>query len=264
MKARVLRCVLFCVLIGVLPTRAALIVYDGFNYTANQGIEGQGGGTGWGGAVWYDNSNNGINNNATSPGFSYSTLPVQGNKVTTAGGNNGSFRYLGLQAGSGTYYVSFIVQRVTGSSSGYGGVSLFSGDGSEHFFIGQRNDQSTFGIQRSGGPGGNSGTAASTLSFLVMKIVMNGSSSSASLFVNPTLGVEPGSADVSINNVNAFSFDTIRIQSGNTGNPTFAFDELRIGTSYSDVAPVPEPVNVALTIFGFLIVFAHWQKRMRT
>jgi hypothetical protein len=226
---------------------ASLIVYDGFDYTAGTGIEGQGSGSGWGQAVWYDNSGNGVNNTVTSPGFTYSAMPTAGNRVTTAGGNNGSFRFLGTQGGSGTLYVSFLVQRASGGSSGYGGLSLFTGNSSEHLFIGQRFNQDVFGVERSGGGGANSGTTAATLSFLVARIDFNGANSSARLYVNPGLGSEPGTAQATLSGFSSFNFDTVRIQSG---DPTFHFDELRIGTTYADVAPVPEPAVQALLLFA--------------
>lgn len=246
--------VFLLLLIAVFPMRAALIVYDGFNYTAAAPVTGNGG-TGWSGS-WSGN------NTVTSPGYSYSTLPVEGNRVTTSGDNFGSFRSLSSQSGSGTYYVSFIVQRVTGDGSGYGGISLYAG-GAEQLFIGQTSDQNNFGLQRHGTGGStvNSTAPSTTLSFLVVRIDFNGANSSARLYVNPTLGTEPGSANATIATMAAFNFDQVRIQSGNGTGPTFGFDEVRIGTTYADVAPVPEPVNVALLAFaGFAVLYGGFRQ----
>lgn len=244
---------LLSLLVTTSTSRAALIAYDGFNYTSGQPVNGSGG-TGWSGA-WSGN------NTVSTPGYTYSTLPVAGNRVTTSGGDSGSFRSFSTQNGSGTYYVSFIVQRVSGNSAGYGGISLFEGGG-ERLFIGQTFNQDNFGLERSGGGSpANSTTAASTFSFLVARIDFNGASSSARLYVNPTLGTEPGTAQATTANFAAFSFDNVRIQSG--GGPTFGFDELRIGTTYADVAPVPEPATTALLIFAAITIVIGGVQRLR-
>jgi hypothetical protein len=59
------------------------------------------------------------------------------------------------------------------------------------------------------------------------------------MFVNPTPGAaSPGQPALDSPRDN-IPFDGVIFNSGNT--PGFNFDELRIGTTYADVTPVPEP-----------------------
>lgn len=236
---------------GSMSAGAALMLYDGFGGTSGANIEGNGGGTGWGGALWYNN-NAVANVGYTSPGLSYSSLQVSGNKATATGGDLGAFRFMNngtLGNGNVSYWISFVAQSGSAGNS-YGGVSLYSGDSSESFFIGQRNGQNTFGIERSGGANGNSSVSAGSQSLLVIRVDFTDASESARLWVNPTLGAVPtdSSAAVTLSGLANFTFDTIRIQSG--GSTSFSVDEFRFGTSFLDVTPVPEPVGVALGIFG--------------
>lgn len=90
----------------------------------------------------------------------------------------------------------------------------------------------------------------------------NGSSDVFKLYVNPTLGAgQPGNPDATLT---ASAFDTLppltNIElttfGAETENDSYTFDELRVGSSYSSVTPVPEPFSllslIALTPLTFL------------
>lgn len=245
----------FSLLVTTLTANASLILYDGFGGSSGS-LEGQGGGTGWGGATWYNNIDGLANVNYGTPGLTYSTLDVSGNKAVTGGGDSGIFRYMGADRGSGTesYWISFVVQATGGAGSSYAGLSLFSGESTERLFIGQRNNQSVFGMERSGGSSGNSSSSSSSLSYLVARFDFTPSGESARLWVNPDLSGTPtdGTAAVTLTGLTDFTFDTVRIQSGSS--TTFAFDEFRFGDTFADVTPVPEPIAMALLVFGILAV----------
>lgn len=67
-----------------------------------------------------------------------------------------------------------------------------------------------------------------------------------SLFVNPLIGQsEPGVAPIAQMEVNLPRLNTIGFTSGFSGTE-FIFDELRIGSTYADVTPVPEPTSLLL------------------
>ena len=82
---------------------AVLQVYDGFNYADTTSILGGNGGGGWS-DTWTKPGNAAATEIATTPGSSYQTLPVVGNKVTltgqqAAGIGNSSFTFRYLQFG---------------------------------------------------------------------------------------------------------------------------------------------------------------------
>jgi len=67
------------------------------------------------------------------------------------------------------------------------------------------------------------------------------------MYVDPTLGLtSPNVApSVTLTNVNSFTFDRIRLQSGN--GSSFAVDEVRLGTTFVDV---PEPSVAGTVLIG--------------
>lgn len=264
MHTRVLGFITFLVL--SLDSPAALLLSDDFSGSSGT-LKGTGGGTGWNGALWYNNSIGSPNVTYGTPGTSYSGLLSTGNKAVAGGGDSGVFRYMGATRGTGTetYWLSFVIQATANAGSSYGGVSLFTGDNNERIFIGQRSGQSVFGVEQTGtAKAGNSSVASSGLSFLVVRLDFTPSSGETLRFwVNPSLSGTPSdaSAAVTLTGLSTFSFDTIRIQSGSS--TVFNVDELRFGTTFGDVAPIPEPIQVGLVGFAAVMgVGKLWQRRL--
>jgi len=151
--------------------RAGLDVYEGFQYADGTIIVGQSGGGGWSNA-WNKSGNAGSTENATTPGLTYSSLPVLGNKVSLAGqqlttaSSTGSsafvFRNFGSAitygADSSTAWISFIGQRTGAKSGAHGagltptyqrifGISFFSGgtaNTNERFNVGELTSSTSF------------------------------------------------------------------------------------------------------------------------
>jgi len=213
-----------------------------FVYAAGA-LNGRAGGTGWAGA-W---TISGAGANVTNPGFSYTdansaVLPVAGGKATLPGGDAGNFRLTSNSPDTvGTLYVSFLGQMTANPIGGYAGLSLFQGTApaGEFLFFGKPTNETNWGFDLKGGVVNTEvgTTPASALSLLVYRVDF-GSPTTVRLFVNPTLGTEPAVASATGSRTN-FTWDTIRIQSGN--GAVGSFDEIRIGTDYASVAPVPEP-----------------------
>jgi hypothetical protein len=99
--------------------------------------------------------------------------------------------------------------------------------------------------------------------FLVVRIDHIGDATVADnawLWVNPLLDSEPSTGAAAAQFIGAldFSYDRIRIFAGNTsgGNPyaAIAYDEIRLGTGYADVAPfiVPEPGTILLSVLAMI------------
>jgi hypothetical protein len=151
--------------------RAALDVYEGFQYADGTSILGQTGGGGWSNA-WNKNGNAGSTENATTPGLTYTGLPVMGNKASLAGqqlttaSSTGSsafvFRNFGAAnsygTDSSTAWLSFIGQRTGAKSGAHGagatptyqrifGISFFSGgtaNTNERFNVGELTSSTSF------------------------------------------------------------------------------------------------------------------------
>jgi hypothetical protein len=237
---------------------AQLLAYEGFDYTADTSLNTQNGGTGWSGA-WSSTSANGpilVEN----PGFSYGALEVSGNHtvITPTNGIPTSTRTLAQSFNTGTTYLSFLAQNLNAGTRG-GGIVLRDSVG-QIGFVGQINGTTTWGIN-AGASGDQTVVAttnsALTLSLLVLKIEFdfNDTLDRLSLLVNPTPGdPEPGSWDAIVDDRNIGTLAALRLQSGFTSGAltttVMGIDELRIGNTFGDVTPVPEPSSAALLLTG--------------
>jgi len=223
---------------GVTITVGAMqpaIVYEPFDYTAGIGaLASKNGGTGWTGS-W-----NSATNDINAPGFTYTsgsdTLATSGGRVTIKSGQ-ASFRNLPATYTSGTYWFSFLAKSSSPGNGQWGGLSLFNG-GSEPLFFGQPSGSLNWGIANGTTPAtNNTGNQA----FIVVKVILNSvGTDSAFLWVNPALNATP----LEVNAANSrsgseMSFDRIRIQ----GSIPVDFDEIRMGTTFSQVAPLALPIS---------------------
>jgi len=242
---------------------AALVAYEGFNYPLGS-ITGGNGGTGfsspWTGAgdvigpnsLFYSNGGN---------GGEFSQLATSGARFRTAGNNVGAFRTLSapIDTDSGTVWLGFLANQGTNVPPAYSGVSFFSGGTStEEVFFGVPSNQAKYGFDVTGAPGGVmvKDTAFQdnpfSSSFVVYRLNFTPNGETLDFFYRPPEGVTPTTPDATFAIPEGTFADTLtalRIQSGN-GNGNFngtEFDEIRIGTTYVDVAPaVPEPAALGL------------------
>jgi hypothetical protein len=237
---------------------AAPIAYEGFeDYQTTNDISAitADGGSGWLAGSEWDGAND-----VTDPGLGGSR------KLTTDGSATTSFRSLANSYSTGTVWLSVLESLVSGDANQrWGGLSLFD-NGGERLFIGARWQQTTWGLERSGGGGGgNSAVAISdTPAWLVVRIDFNaaagGVNEVVSLWVNPSSASEPlvGAADVTFES-NDFGFNRVRVGSGNLADKRFNFDEIRLGTEWSDV--VPEPMTLLLLGAGALATAVSRRRR---
>jgi hypothetical protein len=104
--------------------------------------------------------------------------------------------------------------------------------------------------------------------FVVMELVTDGTAAADTVYAwfNPSLGSAPlTSTAISTNVWFLEQINSIKIQAGNANangtNSFFAFDELRVGYSFADVAPVPEPAIFGLAAVGGLMFLALRRKK---
>ena len=238
-------------------SHATLIAYEGFNYPQQTGLATQSGGTGW--ATTWDSSSWRTNSSGfgeISTGLTYSTLLTGGQAARNENDFNQSFRTFTPQAAAGTYWFSFLIQKDLVTANSFG-ISLYNG-GSERNFMGQASSDK-FSVA---GAGANTSSISvtTTPSFFVARYNMD--TSTSHFWINPSLGGIPPSDASAFNGAGgtgftAFTFDRIRLGKFNAGSGYL--DEIRIGTTFDDVAPVPEPSTWLGA--GLLVGLVSWSQR---
>jgi hypothetical protein len=98
--------------------------------------------------------------------------------------------------------------------------------------------------------------------FMVIQVQLDGTTAAdtANMWINPSLTSPLGTADATwtatdLDAINAIRFQIATANASGT-NQCVEFDELRVGTSFADVAPIPEPVTIALASLGGLMFLA--------
>ncbi|NTU54500.1 MAG: hypothetical protein HGA97_12570 [Chlorobiaceae bacterium] len=259
--------ILTCMLLAPAPAHAALIAYEGFDYVPGSDIRGQSGGSGWAtGSSWagYDPSATwpGL---ITSSGLSFGKLDIQGKALTTATTPgtipppSSALYWRNLpqfgQEGS-TLYVSFLF-RPEPEFGYYGGINLTDEFGNG-IFVGKSgaSGYNNYGLEGPLNDIESSGVPVATgeTDLIILKAQFLAGNDIYSIFVNPALdGVEPGAASAS-----KTDFDPGNPLIGTTfifnnyGN--YTIDEIRIGTTYADVTPIPEPGTLTMIAFGLSVI----------
>ena len=240
-------------LTSLTSVQASLIAYDGFT-TANSS------GTGWTGN-W--------SGSYTLGGASLDS----GNGLVTSGGSSTGGAYFNSNPGgeptrlittpatTGDVWVSWLQE--SNPNNGDLGQLRFQSGGNMQFVIGQHFDSNIFKIYNPDVDGAvtNSGVAISGTQFVTVRFNLD--SKAVSLWINPTglgTGLTPSSAAAaSTAPGGAFSFDTLKFTSQTA---TFNVDEVRVGTTWADVSPIPEPSTYAMLALGLGAVF--FLRRRRT
>lgn len=262
-----------------IQSEAAVIFYDSFDY-ATGNLNGNG--------SWSDSTTSGNSEVLAAPGnLAVSGLanPV-GGMVTFSGGGNSIQRSIASPQYATTYY-SFAFQvgslgHLDSSTGDYiAGLSSSSSTyGARLFLRVDPNDPSRFVLGVATGGGGSTAWAASSLSlnttvFVVGQYVANSGTKNdtSALWINPdpssfgansapspTVTAGSGSSDLS-----QIAYFSIRPDTSTTvAVGAVSFDELRVGTAWVDVTPVPEPGQwgaVALFIIMGIVGLHHWQSR---
>jgi MYXO-CTERM domain-containing protein len=275
-------------------SHAAPLVYEGFDYAAGvNALNAKTGGSGFAGA--WGNQNADI----VAGGFNYTDsngkqLQTTGNRAymdasSTAGTSPpeptgvsiSPIRPITPIAGSpSTIYLSFLAQQVAGTDRDVS-VSLFAATtgtfgNQERITIGHGNGFTTWGAYALavGTNGEHGDDPANQLSFLVARIDANanGVNERVRVYVNPTLDAEPVVADVDFDTQNFIDsmadFNRIRMRGGGSNTTQTASqleaDELRLGLTYADVAPVvPEPGSAMLGVMGAAMLAMRRRRRRR-
>lgn len=275
--------IFFACLVLSTTARATLIAYDGFeDYTTDAALNTGASGTGWS-TNWSSVTAVKVVSPASPITYTNGAVTINGStrsaEVADPAGNNGvaldNAASRSFTAQTGTVYFSFLFRVESGAgaddfiqfslnndtsitnSGSIGDLSNVSGTNLFASRIG--------GI--SGGTSVNSTTSATgaTTFFLVGKISKTsaGNYNRMELFVNPATLTEPGVVSATQNadsGTAAISYFTLRISNIETDDQ-YRFDELRIGTTWADVVPVPEPSACAALAGGLALMAAALRRR---
>lgn len=268
-----------CLLCGLLSSslQGFVLVSDSFEvgddgYTAGDALSGQTGTpeTGAYGAAWSGQAFPSFGDpSVTAAGLSYSGLASSGGAVSmnrsgststldksisvaltgTPDASGDSVYFSGLLQLGGANWASLGVQIGSGGKTVMGIGFNSSGEGELRY------EDSNEDLQLVTASSALSGWSSSDTVLVVGKIENNGAGSGddlLSLYLNPSLSSEPASPAVStgVGTLGWFPSDDLEslelTAELNGGEPATFFDEIRIGESWGDVTPVPEPSTYAL------------------
>ncbi len=276
--------------VGVAP--AQVVAYDPFNQTfPSYPFQLNGSASSGGGAVWPGGSTNtwgpafGSNGGSVVSGsLAYGPLQVGGNSAvfTWFSPQNGSLRSLVSSRGGAPadMWLSFLM---AGTAAGNQGLSLYFGGsfGNENLWLGTPGG-STYGFRV--GPAAAADSTTHTVStavaatgathFLAAHLVLSGpttADNSVTLYVDPDFaslgtGTAPtGGSSVSFSGLFSFPFEQVTLENrSGVSNDTVRFDEIRIGSTWADVSPVPEPSALLLAGGGLAAAVGVRRRRALT
>ncbi len=238
---------------------ADLIAYEGFDYTSGDEIKTLAGGTGWTNA-WNGDSEIEVGTSGLSYTDSFGNqLEVTGNSAKVDDSSGKKIERT-LNFSGSELWTSFLVQGVTGND-----VANFSLE--QKLSVGQGEGDingSNWTMHDQDGLVRDSGLAASSSThFIVTLVEFSGGDERAWFWINPDLSSAPAKSD-SVNGASGDSvkdFELTKVQAW-LGNPDATIDEIRLGTTFADVAPftaIPEPSS----LFPLLLLSALMSTKRR-
>ena len=267
----------------VVSAEAQLLVEESFEYDVGPGaLVGNSGGTGWGGA-WY--------RGATGPttdgsdivaGLTHHGLVTSGNaafqEVSASGYHRDQMRrtlMTDLPGDRDQLWFSQLIRVIPEEEGGdypdganrWLGTKYYPGGSSSEFWYGHNYNKTTWGMERPPGTDSAVDIVPGETTLLVMKIELDHILGIADkyLWVNPdpsTFGgvdLDTLTADLAIPDQSVSSFTMQRIELD--GGTCSVMDEIRIGESYADVTPTPEPTTMSLLGLGALALLARRRRR---
>ena len=226
--------------------------------------------TGWTGG-WAVGAS--FNSSVSATGLAYSdgsnNLVTDGGSIFAAA-NSRVGRGLSAPATSSTtstLYMSLLFQ--LDGTVGYNAFEMHDGgfadtDRTIQLGVGGAGEPATnagdFGLKVNNSSIADLGTADNNTNLFVVKFNFSntGSGDSLSVWRNPTLGGAEPTADATLSGFD-LTFDRTTI--ARFGNGTTNLDELRFGTSFADVTPIPEPSSALLIFLASVLGVASRRRR---
>jgi hypothetical protein len=240
---------------------AVLLAYDGVDYApAGSDLLGNAGGFGFS-TAWRPggfNASNNANYDVQGGSLSFGNLLTSGNRVQSAavGAISGLTRDLSTPLGmpGTTRYVSFLLRPEGtlhgGAFNGFFGLVLEQ-PAEPELFIGKPGAAAIdrYVLEDRGGALQVASAVAPVVGetvFIVLKAEFAAGNDRFTLYVNPTPGAAEPVAGVVKNNSNVGNVSGLTIYS--TG--AFSIDELRLGETFADVTPIPEPAATVMALWA--------------
>ena len=261
--------------LGANLARAELVAVETFDYDADTKLAGANGGIGWDG-TWFKSPLVTSDNRVVGTTMTYAKLKASGRRMEQVGDDVRSFRKIDLarkqvadlvtpgdhgpalgKTGS-TIWIGFLIANASHPKQAYGGIHLCDGLGDlrkdpfgdkrahQRISLGRSNTSKGWYLGRvtNGAPGAGkwvSNTPTDNRArFLVYRFHFHKDTVEAWLFIDPALKKEPGieSAALHARNISRFYFNTLSVGCGH--GSIFHLDEIRIGSTFGDVAPYAE------------------------
>ncbi len=246
---------------------AALIAYEGFDYPM-----GDLGGKGSAGNGWTGSWNGGGNYKVIANSLDMPNLPFTPTGGAAQGHSTANRNFDAIDFGTdGVYYISFLVKR-TGWEANDGSGEWFD----VHMRTSSYGRIAAWGISSDekfettelGATNKVAGANTTDVYFLVGKVVIYASQPDEIYLKAYTKNDTIDLSETSNWTVSGSSEDSSDIASkltlwagtdGDDGNGEYqaTVDEIRIGTTWSDVVPVPEPATIMLISMGLLAIKKH-------
>ena len=244
---------------------ASLLVYEGFDYgPSGSALLSNNGGSGfsnaWSTAPGPANTDPYVLNNSTltdgllqTSGQSASSIAISG-----IGGLARTFNQT-FGADVTTIYMSVLMrpEGVLNAGFSFGYFGMFLQSNANHLFLGKPGggDVNHWGMEVQGGGGQVStgvGAVVGQTVLLVVRADFLPGADKFTLYLDPTPGgPEPLTGTVK-NDADAGTITGLEIFSGGA----FSIDEIRIGNTFADVTPVPEPTTAALMLASVALLSA--------
>ncbi len=263
-----------CIGAALHSSHAAIIAYDGFSssdYTAGQLLGQNPTIAGFTGA-WAGGSN--IYEGGAGSALTYAGVASDntGGAFSNVAGNRAGRDFNPTLTGSNVFYLSLMMKNTAVNATDYRAFELYN-FGNRLLQVGANGDNGDSGANWGMRAIDNNSyrvttsvaAVANATVFAVIKITLSttAGADSVQLWINPT---DLSSETLSTNSVALSGFDVtnnsitnFRLASFN-GTAVSYWDEIRVGTSWNDVTPIPEPATWALLAAG-LTAFVVFRRR---
>jgi len=262
---------------------AQLLAYEPFNYSAGTGFNSipttATGFTGsvrfeyelpvistiGSGSLYYDD---GVNALPTSSNYYYNGHGALFENFDTTGAFASYLRGSAIGANGTTLYMSVLI-KIVGPQNNFAGFALsrggdpdanrvlsidtWTGHTSSDYFV------TKWSPTNIDAGDADLGFVNQTSNLFVLRFDFgNSGTDTVSVYANPQLGVQPGSPTAQLTGSD-FSFDRMDIR--DFGAFTISADEIRVGTTYASVAPIPEPGETTLLAGAATLALAALRRR---